>query len=87
MIKIWNKADNYNPSVAGASTWIFTIARNCRIDLIRKKQFIFIKKFTDKEVLSERFLKEVIDSFKAIRPYFNYMSNILTTNLNGESIL
>jgi RNA polymerase sigma-70 factor (ECF subfamily) len=36
MIKIWNKADNYNPSVAGASTWIFTIARNCRIDLIRK---------------------------------------------------
>lgn len=57
------------------------------IDLIRKKQFIFIKKFTDKEVLSERFLKEVIDSFKAIRPYFNYMSNILTTNLNGESIL
>jgi RNA polymerase sigma factor (sigma-70 family) len=38
MIKIWNKADNYNPNVAGASTWIFTIARNCRIDLIRKNQ-------------------------------------------------
>lgn len=36
MIKIWNKADNYNPAYAGASTWIFTIARNCRIDMIRK---------------------------------------------------
>lgn len=38
MIKVWNKADNYNPALAGASTWIFTIARNCRIDLIRRNQ-------------------------------------------------
>lgn len=36
MIKVWNKAHNYNPLVAGVSTWIFTIARNCRIDMIRK---------------------------------------------------
>lgn len=36
MIKIWNKAGSYDASVAGASTWIFTIARNCRIDMIRK---------------------------------------------------
>ena len=57
------------------------------IDLIRKKQFIFSKKYTDKEVLSEQFTQDVIDSFKAIRPYFDYMSSVLTTNLNGESIL
>lgn len=36
MIKIWNKAKSYDPSVAAVSTWIFTIARNCRIDMIRK---------------------------------------------------
>lgn len=36
MIKIWNKAGSYDPAMAGASTWIFTIARNCRIDMIRK---------------------------------------------------
>lgn len=36
MIKVWNKAKSYDASVAGVSTWIFTIARNCRIDLIRK---------------------------------------------------
>jgi len=36
MIKIWNKASSYDTSVAGANTWIFTIARNCRIDMIRK---------------------------------------------------
>ena len=57
------------------------------IDLIKKKQYIFIKKFTDKEVLEENFLNEVNIAFKAIRPYFNYMSNVLTTDLNGVSII
>ncbi|WP_394972027.1 DUF2461 domain-containing protein [uncultured Croceitalea sp.] len=57
------------------------------IDLIRHKQFIFTKKFTDKEVLSKDFLKKVDDSFKAIRPYFDLMSSVLTTNLNGESLI
>ena len=57
------------------------------IDLIRKKQFIFSKKFTDKEVLSRDFIDNVNASFEAIRPFFNYMSDVLTTNLNGESII
>ncbi|SNY99877.1 TIGR02453 family protein [Flagellimonas pacifica] len=57
------------------------------IDLIKKKQFIFVKNFSDKEVLSTTFIKEVDTSFRAIRPYFDLMSDILTTNLNGESIL
>ena len=57
------------------------------IDLIRKKQFIFTKTYLDKEVLSDDFDKEVIKNFKVIRPYFDYMSSVLTTNLNGESIL
>ena len=57
------------------------------IDLIRKKQFVFVRNFTDKEVLSPAFLDEVDKSFKAIRPYFDLMSDILTTNLNGESVL
>lgn len=57
------------------------------IDLIQKKQFVFIRKFSDKEVLSESFLEEVDKSYRAIRPYFDLMSDILTTNLNGESVL
>ena len=57
------------------------------IDLIRKKQYIFTKKFTDKDVLSENFIYEVNIAFKAIRPYFNYMSDVLTTDLNGESLI
>lgn len=60
---------------------------HANIDLIRKKQYIFVRKFSDKEVLSKDFAKQVNDSFKAIRPYFDLMSGILTTNLNGESLL
>lgn len=57
------------------------------IDLIRKKGFIAVRRFTDKEVLSKEFTKEIDDSFKALRSYFNLMSDILTTNLNGESLI
>ena len=57
------------------------------IDLIRKKQFIFVRNMVDKEVLAPNFLEEVNSSFKRIRPYFDLMSDILTTNLNGESLL
>lgn len=57
------------------------------IDLIKKKQYIFVKKYSDKEVMEPKFLSEIDKAFKAIRPYFDYMSEVLTTNLNGESII
>lgn len=57
------------------------------IDLIKRKQFIFVRNFTDNDVLSNTFIDEVDRSFKAIRPYFDLMSSILTTNLNGESLI
>ena len=57
------------------------------IDLIRKKAFIFVRNFSDKEVQEPDFFDTVNGSFKAIRPYFDYMSEVLTTNLNGESLL
>ncbi|MBU2929044.1 DUF2461 domain-containing protein [Winogradskyella psychrotolerans] len=57
------------------------------IDLIRRKQFIFVKKYTDKDVLSDNFIEDVNQSFKEVRPFFDYMSDVLTTNLNGESVL
>ena len=57
------------------------------IDLIRKKGFIAVRNFTDKEVLSSNFLMEVNDTFRALRPFFDYMSEVLTTDLNGESTI
>lgn len=57
------------------------------IDLLRYKQFWFEKSFTDKEVLAPDFLKQVNASYKAVRPFFDYMTEVLTTDANGESIL
>jgi uncharacterized protein (TIGR02453 family) len=57
------------------------------IDLIRKKQFLIIRKFTDKEVLDKNFMNEVLVTFEAMRPFFDYMSDLLTTDLNGESLI
>lgn len=56
------------------------------IDLIRKKQYLLTRKFSNKEVLSSNFKEEVIATFAAMRPFFNYMSDVLTTDLNGESL-
>lgn len=37
MLKIWNRASTFDASKASATTWIYTLARNCRIDLLRRK--------------------------------------------------
>lgn len=55
------------------------------MDLIKMKQFIVVRNFTDEEVLSPDFLERINESYKAMRPYFNYMSEVLTTDLNGVS--
>lgn len=38
MLKVWQKAPAFNPQKAAASTWIYTIARNCRTDMYRRLQ-------------------------------------------------
>ncbi|MET6996794.1 DUF2461 domain-containing protein [Chitinophaga defluvii] len=54
------------------------------IDLLRYKQYLLIKHFSDKEVLSKDFLQEMSLTFKEMRPFFDYMSEVLTTDINGE---
>ncbi len=38
MLMVWRKASLFDSSRAGASTWIFTIARNLRVDAIRRER-------------------------------------------------
>ena len=40
LLAVWRKADSFDPTRAGAATWVFTIARNLRIDAIRKERLI-----------------------------------------------
>jgi len=60
---------------------------NPAIDLLRHKQFYFERNFSDAEILSKNFLREMNNTFKNLRPYFDYMSEVLTTDVNGVSIL
>lgn len=36
MVTLWNKAHLYDPARASVATWVFTIARNRRIDALRR---------------------------------------------------
>lgn len=57
------------------------------LDLIRLKSFFFTHEFSDKEVLSPDFRDKLLYHFQLLRPYFDYMSEVLTTDLNGVSLL
>jgi|TARA_A200000113_G_C8871071_1_gene356691 uncharacterized protein (TIGR02453 family) len=60
---------------------------HANIEWIRYKQHLFTHSFTDNEVLQEGFTDTVNECFQVMRPFFDYMSNILTTDLNGESLI
>ncbi len=57
------------------------------IDLLRYKSMYVFRNFSDKEVLSPNFLKEAISTFVALRPFFDVMTEMLTTDLNGLSLI
>lgn len=38
LLTVWRKAQSFDPHRASASTWIFTIARNLRIDALRRER-------------------------------------------------
>ena len=57
------------------------------ISILRKKSFLFKKSYSNKEVISKDFLSRLNEDFLDLRSFLDYMSNILTTDLNGISIL
>ncbi|MCR9133594.1 MAG: DUF2461 domain-containing protein [bacterium] len=52
------------------------------IDLLRFKAFTFMKPFTDAEAQSDDFLYEVVRAFLEVRPFLDYMSEVLTRPLD-----
>lgn len=55
-----------------------------RIALLRKKQFLFRKQFSDKEIFETDFPNKVAENYKVLLPFFNYMTEVLTTDENGQ---
>lgn len=56
------------------------------LDLLQKKQWLLRRKMTDHEVCHEKFADEVTRTFLALRPFFDYMSEVLTSDENGVSL-
>ncbi|MEM1323063.1 MAG: DUF2461 domain-containing protein [Bacteroidota bacterium] len=56
------------------------------IDLLRFKQLIVRHDFTNKQAMEPGFAKEMVKVFRKMRPYFDYMSEVLTTDSNGVPI-
>jgi len=52
-------------------------------DLLRKKQFLLRRTFTDKAVLAPDFQLEVQKTFRAVRPWFDHMTAVLTSDADG----
>jgi RNA polymerase sigma factor (sigma-70 family) len=52
MLKVWQKASGFNPEKAAASTWVYTIARNCRTDMYRRLNK-FDTSLTAEDMMSE----------------------------------
>ena len=57
------------------------------VDLLRYKQFIIRHDFTQKENMSPEFPLIVSGAFQQMRPFFDCMTDMLTTDLNGESLI
>lgn len=57
------------------------------IDLLRHKQFLLEHSFSDAEALKPDFYKSMANGFEKMLPFFGVMSEILTTDLNGNSLI
>lgn len=56
------------------------------IDLLRYKQFLLIRRFSDEQVLGPLFLDDASETFRNMRPFFDYMSEVLMLDSDGLSI-
>lgn len=51
MIAVWRRADSFDPAKAAVSTWVFTIARNKRIDRLRRER---VPELSEEEYAAEQ---------------------------------
>ncbi len=57
------------------------------IDLLRYKSMYVFHEFTDEEATAPDFADKALEVWKTIRPFFDVMTEILTTDLNGLSLI
>ena len=70
MIAVWTKSATYDSSKSSVSTWIYTIARNKRIDKIRKEKRHYLSE-------SDEGLEIPVDSTQEKEIFASQVSNSL----------
>ncbi len=61
MSAIWTKSKQYNSSKSAVSTWIYTIARNKKVDFLRKNSN---NKFNEEDIRSFMYESDKIDEIE-----------------------
>lgn len=56
------------------------------IDLIKKKQYILTINLTNNDICSENFIERIEEYLFKVKPFLDYMSEVLTTDENGEPL-
>jgi RNA polymerase sigma-70 factor (ECF subfamily) len=84
MVLVWRKAASFDRARASAATWIFTIARNKRIDLIRRTT----RPAIDPEDWLTSFASEAEDADKSVaaEQTYNRMKDLLT-DLSADQLV
>jgi RNA polymerase sigma-70 factor (ECF subfamily) len=84
MVLVWRKARSFDRGRASAATWIFTIARNKRIDLIRRTS----RPAVDPEDWLTSFASEADDADKSVaaEQTYNRMKELLA-DLSADQLL
>ena len=57
------------------------------IDLLRFKQHLFMVHYSEAQATAPDFLDRLNAALQAVRPFVDYMSNVLTTNADGERLV
>jgi RNA polymerase sigma factor (sigma-70 family) len=53
MLTVWQKAESFDPARASAGTWIYTVARNKRIDALRKRGALMEEALPEENTLKD----------------------------------
>jgi len=56
-------------------------------DLLKYKQYYVNRELPKALATDDRLVKEIVKTYKAVRPWFDYMTDILTHDLNGRSLI
>lgn len=79
-IRVWQKAKTYQADKANVTTWVFTIARNLKIDLLRQKRIVEVQlddSHSELSITEENIHGELVSAYDKINlaNNFKYLSD------------